>query len=231
MLAGRRCAWGGVLAALALLYFEPHAARAAPRLELEAGPSWTFLLYDRQLELWDRNQSRISFAGGAHLEFLPTSRFGLATGLRFASFRNRVPISAYNYEFRITESYLTLPVRFVIRPTAGRGVYAALGPEAGWLASARIESQMDPVIGGFDEIQMARIFTQVPTTEFRDIRNSLEHWIVIGGAEAGTDFPLGRQRVRLGLRYTHAFTRTTRKGEWYSDWKTQSLDGIVGLVW
>lgn len=197
-------------------------AGAALRVEIEAAPTYAWLLrnYDHDLS---KLYGRPSFAVGTHVEFRPSPRVGLQTGLRFERFGDRLKVSDPAFfgpwQNRLTASYVLVPARLTVRPAASRW-YVALGPEAGWLAAARGEREFS---------FPAPFYLQ--SGSFYDARSSLRRWTLVGSAEGGVDLDIGPQKVRVGLRFSRGLTPSNPGGSWVSNWHIQSLEGVLGLVW
>ena len=48
-------------------------------------------------------------------------------------------------------------------------------------------------------------------------------------AIAGAEFPLGRKKGAVILRYTHGVTSNVRPGQFYDDWSTRGLEVLLGV--
>ena len=202
-----------------VLMLGTEAAFAHPRLEFEAGPTWTTLLYREELPVWE-NGGRLLFAGGANLEFPIRSSTALQTGLRYLPLGNSVKIDLAGYDhFRVTQHYVALPLRLRLRPTPARRFFVAAGPEAAILVNARIST--DAVHSPFFDLPESST----------NIRKNLQPVVLLWGAEADFEFTAGRRIARAGLRYTYGITGAAKKEDWLSDWHTQSVEGLLGLVW
>jgi hypothetical protein len=208
---------------------------ASPRLEIEAGPSYTWLLRDPKLD-FGKQSGRRSFSAGLLLQFPVSARIGLAAGLRYARFGDRfrdhlvltiessfdTTVTSGEFESRTTMSYMLLPLRLTLRPLARHPAYLALGPELGYLVSSRDE---------IETLNFSVDGSNVPDVGdgiFFDGREGFEHWILLAEAEVGADFRLRTQGVRLGLRYIRSVTHTT---EGNGDRTLQSVEAVLGLTW
>ena len=224
-----RCRAYGALAAVILTAALARGAGAAPHFELEAAPAFTSFQYEDAPGEWE-NGWRTTLGAGANLEFPIRESAAIQTGLRYAQFGNRVHVHVevdtgsslfiFDEHFRLTQSVVAVPVRFVLRPTAGRSLFFAAGPEAAFTVAGRSEVEPSEIFG-----------SSLNEGSYANIRKTLAPVVLLGDVEAGTGFRIGRQDVRAGLRYTHGITDAGKKDDWLINWKTQSFEAVFGLVW
>lgn len=200
-------------------------ADARPRFGLEAGVNVASLAYDEELTFWDTS-SRMTFVGGATVQFPLSERFGLKTGVRYVQKGNDVEfiplpnVFLLGGGFHVMQNYLTVPLWLEVRPMP-MGMTFLAGPEVGFLLSARQKAESIIDFGNGPE--------RIGLTE--DIRDQLEDTDLAMVVGMGVEFPLGTQTGALNVRYSHGLVGVAKEDAWFSDWKTRGLETTFGLRW
>jgi hypothetical protein len=200
-------------------------AHAGPRFGLEVGVNTSSLLYKSSDQFpftyWDQGW-RTSFTGGATLEISFSERFSLQTGLRYVE-----QGSAYKFDFdpifpglvgegRVVQQYISVPALMALRPTASRRFFVAVGPELAFLTSARTVIESAILAGGETSSEIAK---------------NMESMNLTLDAAAGYEFPLQQHTGVVSVRYTHGLVGAAKEDDWASDWRTQGIEGLLGMRW
>jgi hypothetical protein len=192
----------------------------------QAGVNVSTCRYDDELPPWSPGW-RASFTGGSELEVLFNKRLSLMTGPRYVRQTNRVkydtgPGSFRQVgEFRAVQDYLSLPVLLAVRPFPSRRLFISVGPEVSLLLSGRFIVEETLLIGSSREERQSK----------EDIKDKLKSTNVTLDAGLGIEFPLGKHLAVTGVRYTHGIVGVAEKSAWFSDWKTQGIESLVGIRW
>jgi hypothetical protein len=221
-----------MLSCLALLCITaPSFGLAAVRPGVEIGANLSSLRYDDVpdylADLWHRRW-KTSVTGGASLQIPLRGRLALATGLRYVQQGNRVQYDTFVPgfgrvvgEFRVLQDYLAVPALLECRPLPSRRFFFTLGPEIGFLVSARIVTEQTLFSGG----------PPLTSSETRSITSDLDRTNLSLNGGMGLEFPMGVHVGVTSLRYSRGLTGVTRPNAWVTDWKTHGVEWSVGMRW
>ncbi|HET6569235.1 MAG TPA: porin family protein [Rhodothermales bacterium] len=211
---------------LLLSFFVTTVASAQPfRIGIEGGLHAISLDYAHPRDEWS---GAFRPAGSAMISaVVPViQRFSVQTGLRYARLGNRInfdytlvtddpstePIHDVGW-FTYTQNYLSIPIR--LRYDVLGPVYLFVGPEVGYLLSAR-----------------TRLTSSYPENRVREqsITDEMERLNVSATAGLGSTFRLLGQDFYTQAMYGRGLTPVGKKGNFLSSWHTQELGLTLGFL-
>ena len=192
----------------------PSAADSGPRIGAALSFNYSRLAYAEELPVWDTGW-RASVGGGLIVSAATWSHVSMVTGVRFVRQGNSV---AYDTgapgEFEIKQDYLSIPMLAQIAPLDRESIFIVFGPEFGYLLAAKLVDR--PNQPGETQDNIISRMNRVNVT------------LDVG---IGCDLPLGERVGMLQLRYAHGVMQVSKSGDWYSPWKTRSVEALVGILW
>jgi len=207
------------------------------RLAVELGLNYSTFDYHQELfYIWEDVNWRTVYSGGLYCELPITPKLSVAPGLRFLQYGDRVEVdymesdqtvvTSWSGHFDMTQNYLALPVRIRIYPTVGRNIYLIGGPEFGYLLSAHAKNKLI-----INETFISDTSIVTYDNAKQEITDDLNRFHLSIGAGIGYRIPIGIHAGLTEIRYSRGLLGSAKPDRWFSDWKVQGFEFLVGFIW